>query len=227
MDAVTVTANSWRTLERLLTCEPLRASFDRIVVVDANSADGSAERAEAMGAVVVRLRRPSGYGASVNAGARLTQGEAFAVLNPDITFSDPHLPVRLERWLSSPRIGVAAPALILPNGSLQDSARYFPTLRDLVVRRRVNPEEGAIRTSGIVPWVVGAFMVVRREAWAAVGGFDERYFMYFDDVDLCWRMKRAGWHTSLDCSVKAYHEHMAASRAPLWTRRTRWHVASA
>jgi N-acetylglucosaminyl-diphospho-decaprenol L-rhamnosyltransferase len=209
MDAITVTCNSGRDLRNLLTCEPLRAAFDRLFVVDAFSGDGSGDMAREHGATVIRMEQPTGYGACVNRAAALTQGDRFAVLNPDILFEDPAVPTRLA------------------DGTLQDSARQVPTPADLLMRRRSSRQYGVIRASGLVPWVVGAFMVINRDAFGVVGGFDERYFLYFEDVDLCWRMRRAGFGTYFDAATEVRHEHQAGSHAPIWSRSTRAHVRSA
>src|SRR6202035_914154 len=205
MDAVTVTNNDGQDLERLLRCRPLREAFDRLIVVDNVSTDGSAELAREAGAVLVSRRERGGYGSCVNLGAHEVRGEAFAVLNPDITFSSSDVVARLERHLEDPSVGLVAPALLLPDGRLQDSARQIPTPLDLLLRRRLDRERGVVRESGDVPWVVGACFVVRRDAWEAIGGFDERYFLYFEDVDLCWRLWRAGYKKRLDAEGQAHH----------------------
>ena len=74
---------------------------------------------------------------------------------------------------------------------------------------------------------IGACFIVRREAWDAVGGFDTGFVIYFEDVDLCWRVRQAGWITYLDTSVTVTHHFQAASRTPVWSKRTRHHIASA
>jgi GT2 family glycosyltransferase len=227
LDAVTVTYNSGRTLRNLLSCAPLREAFEQIIVVDAGSTDGSLAMAAELGAITLRPPSPSGYGACVNAGVPLTRGDVFAILNPDILLADASVPALLARALVDERVAVVAPSLKLPDGSVQDSARAFPTPIDLLARRRSARRYGAIRRSGRVPWVVGAFMVVRREAFDLVGGFDESYFLYFEDTDLCWRLKQAGFDTVIDRTVEAHHDHQAASRSPLWHRTTRAHMKSA
>lgn len=222
-----MTTNDRADLERLLSCGPLRAAFERLIVIDNVSTDGSPELARQAGAEVISLHRRCGYGSCVNAGAREATGSRFAVLNPDILFESADVVPRLERHLDHPGIGLVAPALVLPDGRLQDSARHIPTPVDLVLRRRVSPDRGAISVSGEVPWVVGACFVVRRDAWEAVGGFDERYYLYFDDVDLCWRLRQAGWSTVLDSGVHVYHRYDRASRKSLFGFATRQHIRSA
>jgi N-acetylglucosaminyl-diphospho-decaprenol L-rhamnosyltransferase len=227
VDAVTVTANSGAHLEALVACDALMGAFDRLIVVDNVSDDGSPEMAREAGAVVLPRSERGGYGACVNMGARATSGPLFAVLNPDITWESPDVVERLCQHFERPEVAIVAPALMLPDGRLQDSAREIPTPWDLLARRRLQSERGAIWDAGEVPWVVGACFIVRREAWDAVGGFDPGFFLYFEDVDLCWRLRQAGWSTYLDTSVTVRHHFQAASRAPIWSTQTRRHIASA
>jgi GT2 family glycosyltransferase len=227
MDAVTVTTTDAADIERLLACRPLREDFDRVIVVDNASEDGSREIAERGGAAVVRRQQRGGYGACINAGAREARGEFLAVVNPDILFHQGRVVDRLMGHFDDPRVAIVAPALELPDGRLQDSAREFPTPLDLVLRRFSDPERGAVREAGDVHWTVGAFWLVRRSAWDAVGGFDEAYFLYFDDVDLCSRLRRAGWKVRFDPSIRVLHNFGAASRLGLLAWATRHHIRSA
>jgi N-acetylglucosaminyl-diphospho-decaprenol L-rhamnosyltransferase len=229
MDAVTVTANSGSDLRKLLACEPLMKSFDRLIVVDNLSTDGSAEMAREEGADVISVSHPSGYGECANLGAAETTGELFAVLNPDITWNQVDVVERLTRHFDQQQVGIVAPALLLPDGRRQDSAREIPTPLDLLLRRRSasQRDRGAIWEPGAVPWVVGACFLARRTAWDAVGGFDAGYFLYFEDVDLCWRLRQAGWHAYLDTDVVVNHGFQAASRESFFSWRTRRHIASA
>lgn len=227
MDAVVVTANSAPDLAQLLLCDRQRAAFDRLVVVDNASTDNSRELADAAGAQVIARPARHGYGTAVNLGARATTGPLFAVVNPDIRLLEASAPERLARVFEDPRVAIAAPALELPDGRTQDSAREVPTPLDLVLRRRFLPGRGAVTRPGPVPWVVGAFLLVRRSAFEMVGGFDAGYALYFEDVDLCVRLRRAGWSVVYEPQVRVKHEHRAASRRTLLGRATRTHVRSA
>lgn len=226
MDAITVSANSAGVLSVLLENERLRRSFDRLIVVDNGSTDDTVALAEAAGAEVVHNPR-GGYGAGVNAGARLVGGECFAVLNPDIRFDEPDVVARLATHFEDPDVAVVAPALRLPDGRIQGSARRMPSPWNLAIRRHVWPDAGAIREPGDVDWAVGACYLVRRSAWDEVGGFDEAYRLYFEDVDLCLRLRRRGWRVHYDTDVVVEHEHQAASRKSLTGFATRQHARSA
>src|SRR6188472_4051821 len=141
MDAVTVTTNDRAHLEGFLGDALLMDSFDRVIVVDNASEDGSGELARDAGCHVVRTPR-SGYGAAINAGARRARGDFFAVLNPDIRFLDTE-------------------TVPLLDGSLQDSARRTPTPLNLMFRRWIGEERGWVRRGVDVEWTVGAFWLVR------------------------------------------------------------------
>lgn len=227
MDAVTVSSNNARDVRDLLACEPLREALDRIVVVDNLSSDDSAGVAREGGAVLVERETRGGYAACVNTGVPQTRGDAFVVMNPDVLMDDAGSIARLERHLDDPRVAVVVPALRLPDGRLQDSVRHVPTPAGLVRRRLWDAESGAIRAGGDVPWAVAAFYVVRRSAWEELGGFDESYFLYFEDVDLCERLRRAGWKIRFDPAVVVRHEFAAASRRAFFAPATRHHMRSA
>ena len=104
---------------------PLMRSFRQIIVVDNESSDGTAELARSAGAEVVRCKR-SGYGGAINFGARHTVGSHLAVLNPDVRFFTDDVVPRLMEHFEDPSVGIAAPALRLLDGRLQDSARRTP-----------------------------------------------------------------------------------------------------
>jgi N-acetylglucosaminyl-diphospho-decaprenol L-rhamnosyltransferase len=229
MDALIVTHNSGHDLTEALDCVPLRQAFSRIVVVDNNSDDDSVAVAHAAGAEVVARTRNDSLAAAVNAGARRMRGEIFALLNPDVQLDHASSVASLARHFAEPGVGAVAPALRLPNGALQDSAREVPTPGQLALRRLTRVELGVVRSDQPVDvdWVVAAFMLVRRSAFEHVGGFDENYRLYFEDVDFCVRLWSAGWAVRLDPTVVARHEHRGMSRRTVMGRPFRQHVRSA
>jgi GT2 family glycosyltransferase len=228
VDAVVVSHNNGPDIAELLACEPLRRAFDRVIVVDNGSADDTPQLAANLGAVVLR-RNNRGFAAAINVGAAAVRGTAFAVLNPDVAFASADVAERLERHLESPAVGMAAPALELPSGALQDSAREIPSPVDLYRRRfhSQRPDRVSSQRPVVVAWVVAACMVIRREAFEAVRGFDERYFLYFEDVDFAVRLRRAGYAVVYDPTVRVQHAHAAASAGPVASWATRQHLRSA
>ena len=167
-----------------------------------------------------------GFGANHNAAFRTSQADLFCVLNPDIRLrADPF--GELAERLRDPAVGVAAPLVRSPAGGIEDSARRVPTpvsiLRKALLGRR-GPDY-AIGTADLHPdWVAGMFMLLRRETFAAVGGFDERYFLYYEDVDLCLRLAWAGLRVVYCPAVEAIHDARRESHRSL--RHLRFHLAS-
>jgi N-acetylglucosaminyl-diphospho-decaprenol L-rhamnosyltransferase len=229
MDAVVVTYNSAHEIARLLSDERLFDAFDRVIVVDNGSADATLDIAHDGGAIVLDRGVNGGFAVGVNVGARATHGDRFAVLNPDIGSLTPEVTRRLEAHLDHPAVGVVAPALERPDGELQDSAREVPSPLDLARRRfwKQVPDEVRSARPVIVDWVVAACLAIRRDAFEAVGGFDERYFLYFEDVDFGVRMRRAGYGVVYDPTLRVRHEHAAESHASLASWATRQHLRSA
>lgn len=227
MHAVIVSYNSAQDLQGFFEVESEVRAFDEVIVVDNGSSDGSPDVAAASGAQVIEQTNV-GFGRAANVGAEATTGPAFMLLNPDIRVDEQSVPAALASHLSED-VGLVAPALRLPDGSLQDSARTVPTPMNLVRRRVTGQDRGRVTrtTPGPVPWVVGACVVASRVAFEAVDGFDPRFFLYFEDVDLCVRLEDAGWETWLDPQSVIRHDHRGASRGSLMSSPARRHMASA
>jgi GT2 family glycosyltransferase len=194
------------------------------VVVDNASTDGGAEllveRAAANPAMrLVQMGRNAGYATAVNAAFAVAGSGDVLLLNPDVELSEPEPVHELRAVLAEhPRIGVAAPRLVGEDGAVQTSARRFPSLGALLGtlprigalaplgRSRARYEEPSQAEHAVlVDWVVGAAMLIRRRAFEAVGGWDERYFLYCEDVDFCRRCARAGWETAYVPEVRLLH----------------------
>lgn len=229
MDAVIVTYNSALPLAALTRSQTTLAAFSRVLVVDNASSDDTRLVAQAAGLEVKQLARNVGFGAAANVGIAETSGEFVTLLNPDIELLNSGSIDMLCGHFTDPRVAIVAPALVLPHGEIQDSARVVPTPGNLVWRRVRQRRAGALDSEDPtdVAWVVGAMMVLRRAAFEQVDGFDARYHVYFEDVDLCVRLRRAGWLVRLDPTVTLGHQHAAASRKSLMGWSTRQHIRSA
>jgi GT2 family glycosyltransferase len=229
LDAIVVSFNSRSQLARLLSSGAVRRSFDGILVVDNASRDDSAALARSLDATVVRRDENGGLAVALNQGLRASRSQFVALLNPDVDFDDFGLPQKLLSNFDAPDVGLVAPRLVLPSGVVQDSARCFPGPAQLAARRITGSTHGAIEIAQAidVPWVVLAFVIVRRAAWDDVGGFDEKFFLYFEDVDFCLRLWQSGWRVRLDPSVSACHDFGAASRTSWFGWAARQHARSA
>jgi GT2 family glycosyltransferase len=196
-------------------------------VVDNLSTDGSADMVEAEHpwAKLIRSETNLGYGPAVNVVASRTGTAWVAPANSDLSFTSGAVQALLEAGERHPEAGALAPRLILPDGSTQQSVQPFPGVRtSVVLATRASSWSGAARRrlylpgawdpdeSQEVPWAAGAFLIVRREAWEQVGGFDEEQWMYAEDLDLGWRLRKAGWTTRYEPSSVVHHHESAASK---------------
>ncbi|MCW2679160.1 MAG: glycosyl transferase, family 2 [Frankiales bacterium] len=176
-----------------------------VVLADNGSTDGAPEAAVGADVRLLRTGGNLGYGKAANLGASGFEGEWLVVANPDVTWSPGSLDALLDaadRW---PRAGCLGPAIRTPDEQLYPSARAFPSLGRGIGHATfgwwwpANPWTRAYRAEagspveGTTGWLSGSCMLLRREAFAAVGGFDPSYFMYCEDMDLCRRLAESGW----------------------------------
>lgn len=175
---------------------------------------------------IVENAVPKGFAANQNAAFDLSRGGFFCPLNPDIRIEQDPFP-ELLKCLRHRSVGVAAPLIRNPAGMIEDSARRFPTpasiLRKALLRRA--EVDYPIGDETIYPdWVAGMFMIFPHEVFAELGGFDERYFLYYEDVNLCARLILSGKRVALCPSASAIHDARRQSLRSL--RYMRWHLSS-
>ena len=175
---------------------------------------------------VVNSRR-KGFGANHNAAFSRCRTPLFCVVNPDIRLpKDPF--AALAGPLEHEGAGVVGPLVRSPAGSVEDSARRFPTL-GILFRKAFGalsaPDYPIDRGLQEVDWIAGMFMLFRSEVFRAVGGFDEDYFLYYEDVDLCRRLHAAGRSVVYNPAVEVVHDARRASRRD--PRLALYHAASA
>jgi N-acetylglucosaminyl-diphospho-decaprenol L-rhamnosyltransferase len=197
------------------------AGVENIVVVDNGSTDGSRSVAEAAGACWAETGANVGYGRAANRGAGLEAPSAASYLlvcNPDLIVRNGAVAAMARSLDVDPLVGAVGPRMVNADGSLYPSARSFPRLMDALghgllgqvapsnrFSRRYRMLDWDHRHPADVDWVSGACFLVRREAWDDVGGFDPSYFMYLEDVDLCWRLGRAGWRVRYEPAAEVLH----------------------
>lgn len=176
---------------------------------------------------VIHNESPKGFGANHNAAFGQSRGDFFLIVNPDIRLPGLNI-TALTTILQSGPVAAAAPLVVAADGAMQDSARRFPTLFRLawrVVTGDHRPDYRAEQEPIDVDWLAGMFVMFRREAFLSIGGFDERYFMYFEDVDICRRLRKAGWNVVLHPATRVVHDARRASHTDI--RHLRWHLSSA
>ncbi len=199
------------------------------VVVDNDSGDGTVEAvpAEFPGVRVIANRTNAGYAVAVNQGLAATSAPFALVMNPDCTVRPGALAALLRHAAGRPRVALAGPRILNPDGSVEFSARSFPgpftflfNRYSLLTRwfprnrwsRRYLLSDWDHASAREVDWISGACMLARREAVRQVGGMDEAYFMFNEDVDWCRRMKQAGWAVGYEPAAEVVH-HVGASRS--------------
>lgn len=179
-----------------------------VLMVDNGSTDGAPEAAAASGgARLLHTGANIGYGAGVNRGMAQTAGTWVVIANPDVRWEPGSLDVLLDATRRWPAAGVLGPAIRTEDGKLYPSARALPSLGRGLGHALVgwwwpaNPWTSAYRrergapVEGPTGWLSGSCLLIRREAFDAVGGFDETYFMFVEDLDLCERLGAAGWQS--------------------------------
>ncbi|MBI2217750.1 MAG: glycosyltransferase family 2 protein [Candidatus Rokubacteria bacterium] len=217
---VSVVIVNWNTgplLERAVGRVRERADVPiELVVVDNASVDGSADfLRDAPDATLIVNAANAGFARASNQGIRASRGRYVLVLNPDTEVERGTVAALVRFMDEHPDAGAAAPALINPDGSLQPSGGPFPSLAALLAMHpalapilHAPPSAMLKRDFGRdadVDEVSGACMMLRREALDDAGAFDERFFLYFEDVDLCLRLKRRGWRVCYVPGARVVH----------------------
>jgi N-acetylglucosaminyl-diphospho-decaprenol L-rhamnosyltransferase len=249
---VTIAIVSWNTRELLARCldslaPEAEAGRAEVWVVDNASQDGSPELvAESYPwARLVASEENLGFGRAVNLVARQTSSPWLASANADVALRPGALDALIAAGEGDPRAGAIAPRLVLPDGSTQHSVFAFPTITyslllavaafrfsRTVGDRLAFPGHWDTERARRVPWAIAAFLLFRREAWEQVGGFDERQWMYAEDLDIGWRLRESGWATRYEPRAHVDHESAASTTqqfgpelAPHWQRSTYGFIA--
>lgn len=198
------------------------------VVVDNASSDGSAAVvSEFAAARLIHNDVNVGFARGVNQGLANTEGRLVLIMNPDCRLM-PGAFATLRRELERhAECAIVGPRILDPDGAVQGSARGDPdmltglfgrtaplrrAMPDLPVSRRNVVQETAEEDSLVVDWISGACMLARRDALRSVGGFDEAYFLYWEDADLCRRLRAAGYHVRYVPTASAVHRVGQSSR---------------
>jgi N-acetylglucosaminyl-diphospho-decaprenol L-rhamnosyltransferase len=181
--------------------------------------------------------RPAGFGANVNRGVAETRSEFVVIANPDTEPAPDAVAVLVDFASAGSHRGIVGPQLRYPDGRWQPSRRRFPTVTGTLVRRTplrylARPFERQRdhylldeRPTEPVPadWMLAAFLLLRREMFDELGGFDEGFRLYGEDIELCYRAAKAGWERWYVPAAVVTHSYAAEIDRRLLTRRTLWH----
>ncbi|HEY8600091.1 MAG TPA: glycosyltransferase [Thermomicrobiales bacterium] len=201
-----------------------------LILVDNGSSDGTAAavRAAYPAAHVIEAGGNRGFAVGNNLGLREAAGRAILLLNPDTEPIGDAIPHLLDALHADPALGVVGPMLRYPDGSPQEARRRFPTRltpfvestivqsywrRNQILDRYYLADRPADRAQD-VDWLYGACLLVRRQALAGSGGFDAGFFMYSEELDLCARIRAAGWRIGyLPTATVIHHEGASSAQA--------------
>jgi N-acetylglucosaminyl-diphospho-decaprenol L-rhamnosyltransferase len=218
LDVVVVTYNSAETIR---ACVKPLAGLDwiEVTVVDNASADATLEAIADLPARVVPLERNFGFAYACNRGSVSRDAPYVLFLNPDARIEADALRRLVRALEENPSTGLVSPKVVQQEGSLDYSQRRFARLRSTFAQalflHRIVPladwsdevvrDTAAYETPHVVEWVSGACVLVRRQAFAEIGGWDEGFFLYGEDQDLCRRVWSAGYQVRYEPSAQAVH----------------------
>jgi N-acetylglucosaminyl-diphospho-decaprenol L-rhamnosyltransferase len=206
-------------------------SYEIIVTLNIDEDENFLDNFYRLPIKIIRNKKIKGFGENHNSAFKISSGELFAVVNPDIRLTEFNYKEIYDFIIDGEFIGACGPRVISSAGEIQDSVRIFPTI--MLLTKRVfrsflglkNNSDYQIFDAPVkVDWVAGMFVFFKRDAFFSVGGFDERYFMYYEDADICRRMKKNGWSAYLYPEFSVIHDAQRTS----WKKFKyfRWHLRS-
>ncbi len=238
---------NYNTADLLCQCltsiysSPCRYNFE-VIVIDNASSDLSCKmvKKEFPQVKLVENERNTGFAKANNQGLRISQGEYILFLNPDTVILKNALEKLLEFMETHTEAGAVGAKLLYPDGTVQLSCRRFYTPLAILMRRtflgKMFPNSISLKDHLMsdwdhneireVDWMLAACLIVPRHVLDKVGCFDEQYTMYFEDVDICYRIKKAGYKVYYypEAMVTHYHQRESAQR---FSKKTIWHIQSA
>ena len=223
MKTIAVCIINYNTTDLLREClhSVLVQNPDEIVVVDNASTDGSVEmmRVDFPSVALIVLQKNIGFGAASNRGIERCSSEQILLLNADTRMKSGSLQALREYLEDQPEAAILGPRLLNPDGTLQTSCFHFPTplhiflyvsglyrwIPRLPILKQRTLQKITNESARPVPWVLGAALAFRRETFEQSGGFDESFFMYFEEVDLCYRLFLQGKQIHFVPAAEIFH----------------------
>ncbi|MBP5995701.1 MAG: glycosyltransferase family 2 protein [Crocinitomicaceae bacterium] len=168
---------------------------------------------------------PFGFGKNHNNAFKISSGDYFIVLNPDVRIKSIDFTRLVNYFNINQQVFCITPKVVDVKGNLEDSVRDFPSIIDLMVRfvfHRTKFYHESIITPTKIPWAAGIFLMFSRDKYEYLNGFDERYFMYMEDVDICYRISRKHGDLIYFPEVEIVHDARRNNRKKL--KHFFWHL---
>jgi N-acetylglucosaminyl-diphospho-decaprenol L-rhamnosyltransferase len=175
---------------------------------------------------IIRNTKPHGFAANHNQAFSQATGHFFCVMNPDIRLNENPFPALLL-CLQHSSVGVVGPVVLDEEGEMEDSARYFPTPFKILCKAfgKCKGSDYVVKNEPIFPdWVGGMFMLFPSAIFKQLNGFDQKFFLYYEDVDLCARLRLLGYEVVLCPAARVVHQARRSSHQNV--KYLRWHMAS-
>lgn len=223
-----VSHQSGRHLQNLLhdLRKFLPANAEVILTINVPEDEGYLKDAYDLPVKVIRNNRAYGFGENHNRAFEHALGRYFIIVNPDIRLTDSPFETLCEAF--NVGTGACAPMVLSPQKTMEDSARRFPTvvglLKRVIMKHRsadYDLSDGRVQD---IDWAAGMFVMFDADVFRKIGGFDTRYFMYMEDVDVCWRLWAHGFKVHAVPQAQVVHDAQRASRRS-W-QHMRWHIRS-
>jgi N-acetylglucosaminyl-diphospho-decaprenol L-rhamnosyltransferase len=245
---IVVSYNSKSKIEMCL--RSIRQAIDNyndmveIIVVDNGSSDGTYEMLEELKDRLIFMlfrNRNEGFGAGVNKGSTMSNGDIIVVLNPDVRVNSDFFSLLKDSFVENPDAGIVAPKLTNGDGSIQYSVRRYPSVFSVIGNRipylcKIRPIREHVQRylmldcapayPKFVQFALGACLAIRAEVFSKIGGFDRSYFLYYEDVQLCKDVWESGWKIVYCPQIQATHDHERSS-LKIFSRAFYEHVRSA
>ena len=175
---------------------------------------------------IIRNTKPQGFAVNQNQAFSQATGRFFCVMNPDIRLNENPFPALLL-CLQNSSVAVVAPVVLDEDGEMEDSARYFPTPFKILCKAlgKCKGSDYIVKNEPIFPdWVGGMFMLFPCDIFKQLNGFNQKFFLYYEDVDLCARLRLLGYEVALCPAARVVHQARRSSHQDF--KYLRWHMAS-
>ena len=233
---ISIVIVNYKSLEKVINCINSIKSANwsslsyEVVLVDNDSRDGIEDYMSKSNRDVrfIQTGENYGMGKGYNVGMRASKGEYLLILNPDTVVEENSIELLYEKMNNNPDIGVVGPRLLFPSNQVQKSCFKFPELLTPIYRRtgigkimknKVDfflMSDYNLSNEAEADWLMGSCLLVKKRVIEEIGYFDERFFMYFEDIDLCRRYKNKNYKIIYYPKATVYHHHTRASAQSPW-----------